>query len=241
MVKIPEQHDPTILAMYEAIEATQHDQKKRDYLGASLIGNPCARQIWYQYNGYDKEPFKAETLLNFEDGHRTEDLTAARLRMVEGVELHTHHPDGSQFGFVALDGKFKGHADGFIRGLKQAPKSWHIWECKASSQKKWNEFKSTKAKVGEKNTLKEWNENYYVQAQLYMHYSHIDRHYLTIAYAGGRMYDSCRTEYDSRVAGKYIERADKIINATNPPPRIRDEPDYYICRWCDFKEECHGR
>ncbi len=83
MVKIPTYGDPTIQAMYQAIERNS-DKSKRNYLGASLIGNPCARQIWYQYNGYTQEPFSAETLMNFEDGHRTEDLTAERLRMVDG-------------------------------------------------------------------------------------------------------------------------------------------------------------
>tara|TARA_R110000851_G_scaffold111570_2_gene235096 strand:+ start:2367 stop:3086 length:720 start_codon:yes stop_codon:yes gene_type:complete len=239
MTKIPTQLDPTIEAMYKAIEAKQ-SREKRDYLGASLIGNPCPRQIWYQYNGFPQKPFKAETLMNFDDGHRTEDLTAERLRMVDGIELRTHMDDGSQFGFTALDGKFKGHADGFIRGLKQSPKAWHVWEAKCSGEKKWKEFKSLKAKHGEKNTLKHWNENYYAQAQLYMHYSQMDRHYLTVAYAGGRMYDSCRTEYNGAIAERYIDRADKIIKTNQPPEKISDKADFYICRWCDFREACHG-
>ena len=240
MTAIPEQGDPTLKAMYKAIEATQHNEKKRDYLGASLIGNECARQIWYTYNGYEQEPFEAKTLMNFADGHRTEDLTAERLRMVEGIELVTHKPDGNQLGFSALGGKFKGHYDGVITGILQAPKTKHIWEAKCSGDKKWKSFKSTKAKFGEKNTLKNWNENYYAQAQLYMHYEQIDRHYLTVAYAGGREYDSCRTEYNGAIAERYIHRAEKIINTNQPPPRIRDEKDFYICRWCNFKDICYA-
>ena len=240
MVKIPEQLDPTLAAMYAAIEAAQ-ETKQRDYLGASLIGNDCARQIWYQHNGYPKEPFEAKTLMNFADGHRTEDLTAERLRMVDGIELITEDEHGNQLGFSALDGKFKGHCDGLIRGLLQAPKTWHIWEAKCSAQKKYTEFKNVKGKHGEKQTLKNWNANYFAQAQLYMHFAGYTRHYLTVALAGGREYDSCRTEYDPLVANRYIERAAKILAATEAPPRIREEKDYYICRWCDFKETCHGK
>lgn len=237
MVNIPQNGDPTLRAMYKAIEAAQ-ETKKRDYLGASLIGNACARQIWYEYNHYDKEPFEAKTLMNFADGHRTEDLTAERLRMVPGIELHTHQADGSQYGFIALDGKFAGHCDGLIRGLLQAPKAWHIWEAKCSALKKFNEFKKCKKDHGEKNALKEWNENYYAQAQLYMHYSKFNRHYTTVALAGGREYDSCRTNYDGSVAEKYIERANKIIHATKEPPRIREEKDFWLCRFCNFKDIC---
>lgn len=238
MAKIPEYGDPTLQAMYKKIE--QKGREKRDYLGASLIGNPCPRQIWYQYNGFFAEPFSAETLMNFEDGHRTEDLTAKRLRMVDGIKLITHDENGNQLGFTALDGKFKGHYDGIITGLYQAPKARHIWENKCSAEKKYNEFIKIKAEVGEKKTLEKWNENYYAQAQLYMHFENIDRHYLTLAYAGGRKYQSCRTEYDGAVAEKHIERARKIIDAKQEPPRISEKKDFYLCRWCDFKDTCHG-
>ena len=240
MAIIPQYGDPTLQAMYKHIEETQHKNEKRDYLGASLIGNECARQIWYQYNGYEQEPFSAETLMNFEDGHRTEDLTAERLRMVEGVDLVTHGDDGKQLGFKALGGKFKGHYDGIITGILQAPKTKHIWEAKASGEKKWNEFTKLKNTVDDKKILQNWNTNYYVQANLYMHYEQIDRHYLTLSYAGGRKYQSCRTEYDPAVAARAIDRADKIINATQAPPRLSEKPDFWICRWCNFKDECHG-
>lgn len=238
MVKIPDQKDPTLEAMYREIEKKPRDI--RNYLGASLIGNPCARQIYYEYNKFYKEPFDAKTLMNFEDGHRTEALTAERLRMVDGIELITGNNSGKQLGFSALEGKLRGHYDGIISGIYQAPKTKHIWECKASADKKFKEFKRIKEKVGEKETLKNWNENYYAQAQLYMHFEQLNRHYLTISYAGGRDYDSCRTEYDAATAIKYIDRAERIIHANTEPPRISEQRDFYICRWCGFRKLCHG-
>lgn len=240
MVKIPEYEDPTISALKRAVFDGQFKEKKRDYLGASLIGNECARQVWYSFNHYPREPYSAETLMKFEDGHRTEDLTAHRLRQVAGLELWTHDENGNQFGFSMFDGKFKGHCDGVVRGLHQAPKSLHVWECKASGEKKWKEFKAAKQKHGEKGALKAWNNNYYVQAQLYMHFLKIDRHYLTLAYAGGRDYESCRTEYDKAIALAAIDRAEKIIAAQHGPPRLSEKPDYFVCKWCDYKEICHG-
>jgi len=105
--------------------------------------------------------------MNFEDGHRTEELTAARLRLVPGIELWTHDENGQQFGFSIFNGEFQGHCDGVIRGLIQAPKSNHVWECKASNERKYVGFQSAKAKFGEKLALKNWNETYFVQAQLY--------------------------------------------------------------------------
>jgi hypothetical protein len=240
MVAIPDKNDPTIAAMKLALENAQ-DLSRRDYLGASLIGNECARQIWYEYQGFPRPPFSAETLMNFEDGHRTEDLTAKRLRMVEGIELWTHQDNGEQYGFSVFEGKFRGHCDGVILGLKQAPKTPHVWEAKACALKKFTEFQVAKRKFGEKLALKNWNENYFAQAQLYMHFLKIDRHYLTVALAGGRDYESCRTEYDGTVAEHYIDRAMRIIKATTPPPKISEKQDFYVCRWCNFAEVCHGK
>lgn len=234
--------DPTIAAMKAAIKA-KHDAEnvKRDYLGASLIGRPCSRQIWYDYTSGSAASFEAETLMRFEDGHRTEDLTAARLRLVDGIELITHRDDGSQYGFEALGGKFKGHVDGLIRGLIQAPKAWHVWECKAVGQKGFDDFKRTKLTRGDKAALKNWNEVYFVQAQLYMHYFEIDRHYMTVALAGGRDYDSCRTEYQREIALKYIERAEKIISMKRPPERIGGaRPDFFVCKMCSYSGQCYG-
>jgi len=224
--------------MYKTIEAGQ-ETKQRDYLGASLIGNPCARQIWYQYNGYPKQPFEATTLMNFADGHASEDITAERLRQVPGIELITHNEQGDQFGFDMLGSKFKGHCDGFIRGLIQAPDTWHIWEHKCSAKKKFDEFVRIKRNVGEKKALKNWNENYYAQAQLYMYAFDLNRHYLTVSIAGSREYNSCRTEYREDVAMRYIERADKIIQAKSEPPRISEKSDFWLCRFCDYREICH--
>jgi hypothetical protein len=242
MVELPIlKEDPTINALYAHMEAIEQDKPKRSYLGASLIGNECVRQIWYKYNDYPCQPFSAKTLMNFEDGHRTEELTANRLRLIPEITLKTHDDNGNQMGFSALGGKFKGHWDGVITGILQAPKTPHIWECKASAYKKFNEFKAAKQKYNDKSVLENWNKNYHVQAQLYMHYSGLDRHYTTVAYAGGRDYLTCRTEYKEEVALRYIDRAEKIINADTEPPRISEKEDFFICRFCEYKDVCHGK
>lgn len=240
MVEIPAPGDPTIAAMKEICAQLGNNKERRDYLGASLIGDECVRKTWYEYNHFEKEPFSAETLFNFEDGHRTEDLIAQRLRFIPGIELWTHDEAGKQFGFSDLDGKFRGHFDGVIRGILQAPKSLHIWENKTCAHKKYAEFQKAKQTYGEKGALKQWNIGYYVQAQLYMKYTKIDRHYLTVALAGGRDIDSCRTEYDRDVAEFYIARAKNVIEATEPPPRISDKSEFWMCRFCNFSKICHA-
>lgn len=237
MVKLPEPIDPTLEAM--KAECSKYMEPRRNYIGASYIGRECARQIWYEYNGYPKEPYSVYSLWNFEDGHRTEDLTAFRLRLVSGIELWTHDESGKQYGFSDFNGKFGGHIDGVIIGLKQAPATPHIWENKCCGQKKFDVFQNVKNKYSEKQTLEKWDYTYFVQAQIYMHYFKLKRHYTTVALAGGRDYDSCRTEYQKEVALKYIDRAKKIIEATDPPPKINEKEDFYLCRMCEFRKICH--
>jgi CRISPR/Cas system-associated exonuclease Cas4 (RecB family) len=123
----------------------------------------------------------------------------------------------------------------------QAPKTPHVLEVKACGQKKFDEFVKLRHGYGEKMCLEQWNEGYYAQAQLYMHYFRLDRHYLVCALAGGRDMAACRTEYNPEYAERLIDKVDRILQATSEPARVSEKPDYYICRWCPFKEICHGK
>ena len=267
MVKIPDQYDPTIRAMYEAI-ANSRVNEQRDYIGASEIGDECSRKIWYNYNNYPKEKSGYEDISTMaaDSGHYAEEKTAERLRLLPFIELHTHMDNGEQYGWerlIKLDypnkvidpktgeitwqeyGKLSGHFDGLIRGILQAPKKIHIWEHKDKDHKKFADFQNKKSKYGEKNVLKEWNETYYGQAQNNMHNAHLDgvqvnRHYMTVSYAGGRKYDSCRTDYDPEYAERLNFKSIKILNAGEPLPRLSEKSDFFLCRFCDFKDECHG-
>lgn len=237
MVAIPQVLDPTIEAVKDAYMKARKDDV-RDYLGASLIGHPCSRYIWYEIHHYPKIKGKPEWLWAADDGHRTESIVANRLRLVNGIELWTHKPDGKQYGWEALGGKFRGHLDGVIRGLIQAPKTTHVWECKAANHKKFSAFQSAKNEWGDKRALEKWNDQYYAQAQVNMHFMHMDRHYTNVCYAGAREIDSCRTEYAPEVAEKLIDKADKILSVRIEPPRISDKPEFYLCKMCDRREIC---
>lgn len=244
MVNIPQYGDPTLRAMLKAVEDTQQFEN-RDYVGASGIGDPCARKIWYQYNKFPRKKSSSIGLVAADSGYYAEDKTAERLRLLPFIELHTHMENGEQYGWEAEGGKMQGHVDGLIRGLLQAPKAIHIWEHKDKDHKKFADFQNKKSNFGEKDTLRNWDETYYGQAQINMHHMRnngmkIDRHYMTVSYAGARKYDSCRTDYNEAEALRLDDKARKIIDATQPPPRINEKKDFFICRWCDFKDTCHG-
>jgi CRISPR/Cas system-associated exonuclease Cas4 (RecB family) len=236
MPALPQPTDPTLAAVDTELELRQ-DTRPRPYLGASILGDPCPRKLWYQFRWAPRKAFDAATLKRFEDGHRGEDLQAERLRLVEGIELWTEDAAGQQFGF--RDGHLRGHADGFIRGLRQAPKTVHVWEHKQVGEKKLRALEKAKAEHGEKGALAQWDDLYYAQAQVYMHYFDLTRHYLTCSSPGGRETVSCRTEYDRAHAEAFIQRAKAVTLSREAPERISNDPSFWRCKWCDYAETCH--
>ena len=237
MVLLPDTIDHT-LAAADAALAAQQERRPRAYLGMSAIGDQCARKLWYEFRWAAQKDFDSATLKRFADGHATEALAVARLKAVDQLELHDVAADGRQFGFTDLGGHFRGHMDGVVLGLLQAPKTWHVLEIKACGEDKLKELEKAKADLGEKLALAKWTPTYYAQAVLYMHYAGLDRHYLVACSPGGRKWTSVRTEADPAEAQVLMAKAQKIVHSERPPDRIAGA-DFYICRWCDFHDLCH--
>lgn len=239
MAKLPPSFtvDPTLAAVDAAMEAAQ-ESGVRPYLGMSCIGHACERKLWFDFRWAKDRSLKASSIKAVEDGFQGEPLQAARFRMVKGIELVTHQDTGQQIGFRDLGGHLSGHIDGIIRGLLQAPKAWHIWEHKQVNPDKFKKLNTLKNKLGEDNALAAWDEIYYAQAVMYMHYADLDRHYLTCSSPGGRDTISVRTKANSELALRLIDKARRTINAVTPPLGISDNADYFQCKWCDYHSVC---
>jgi hypothetical protein len=232
--------DPTLDAVREAVEAHAATERVRPYLGMSAIGEPCERKLWYSFRWCVREKFTTDQLWRFEDGHRSEDVMAARLRLVPGVHLMTIDPrSGQQFEYVDLGGHFRGHSDGLITGLLQAPKALHVWEAKATDEAKHAKLVELKIE-GEKTALKQWDGVYYAQAVMYMAYAEATRHYLTASTSGARAWIGVRTDTNLHFANLLREKAERVIKSKVPLTRISDKAELYLCKWCVAQWICHG-
>lgn len=242
MAILPERPDPTLEAVDRALEEREAARQRRGYLGMSGLGLPCDRELWYGFRWVCRFSFGAVALKRFEDGHRGEDVQAERLRMVQGITLLTVNPDtGRQWGFEDHGGHIAGNMDGALLGLLQAPATWHVWEHKQVNEDKQAKLHKLKQDRGEKNALAAWDEVYYVQAVLYMHFAGLERHYLTASSPGGRTTISCRTEADPATALRMIARAKRIVDSPRPPQRISNDPAWWQCRQCSFRAVCHEK
>lgn len=241
--------DPTLVAMNEAIVAREaaknaaynaSPEKRAPRLGASAVGDDCERKAWYSvYRRDAMPPLDAASIVIFEEGHRTEDIVADRLRLIHGIELWTKDDDGKQYRFTLFEGRFVCKPDGIIRGLRQAPTTTHVWEHKSVNEKKFNKLNQLKEKFGEKNALKLWDPVYFTQAQLTMGGFELTRHYMTVTTPGARAITSCRTDFDAVEFENFKVKASRIIRAKTPPIRISEDRSFYKCKFCDFQEICH--
>lgn len=113
----------------------------RHYVSTSGLGRACLRQIQFDTLAVPKDDgceFEPGTLRIFEAGHRGEDVVADWIRAA-GFDLRTHRTDGRQFGFSALDGRFRGHIDGCLVAGPIAIAYPALWENKALGAASWKD------------------------------------------------------------------------------------------------------
>ena len=227
----------TIDAMYNEI-VNKNKKTWRNYLGASEIGSPCWRMLFFRFRQVSSDIMTIQSILSIEDGYRQEDIAIDRLRLVKGIELENKDKNKEQFGFKLLGGHFCGHIDGKIKGIFEAPETEHILEIKSVNEKKFKQLRNLILDVGEKDALEKWDAVYYAQAIIYCHTFGLDRHITIVSSPGGRNYTSCRTNYNGKVALSILTKAESIITSDRPPVRISDNRSFYLCGWCRMKEIC---
>ena len=206
----------------------------RPHGGASGAGKECPRSFWYDFRWTTESDFDANVLRKFRSGHADEEVVAEELEKV--VNLGERQ---ARF----KDGHLGGSVDGIIRGgLVEDPTGVYIWEHKSVGEKYFAELEKKAAGLSalgrSDEILLDWRPVYYAQAQLYMHYLEIDRHYLTVSTGGARRLLAVFTPYDERYADELVRRSQEILTSLEPP-RKAGTWDSFVCRWCSHSSVCH--
>jgi hypothetical protein len=211
------------------------NQEKRNYLGASIVGGDCLRQIQLQYM-QKEQGFSAQNLRTFAIGNCLEDLIADWM-ILSGFDLKTRNENGEQFGFSTANEKIAGHCDGIIFGGPDFLKYPTLWECKTLNGKSWNDTQKRGVLVSK--------PIYYAQVQLYMAYLHLDENpclFTALNKDTSELYHEI-IPFDSEAAQRYSDRAVQIIKATESNemmPCISNDSSYFKCKMCGFRDECRG-
>ncbi len=210
--------------IYNYHESKQEDWR-RPHLGASIIGEECERKIWYSFRWYKKPDFDGRMLRLFETGHLAEDRIFSELKAI-GIKVH------SQQKVVHIIAPFfMGSIDGIGEGFSES-KVPHLLEVKTHNKKSWEELNAK--------GLQESKPKHYVQMQTYMGGLSLTRgYYLAINKDTDEIYAE-RVRYDSGVYDSIKTKADLIISSCEAPTRIEENPARFACRFCDYKNICHG-
>lgn len=203
----------------------------RKHLGASMIGRPCAREIWYGWHWVRKPSFSGRMLRLFNRGHLEEARFIALLRLI-GVTVWNVDEKGKQFRISGCGGHFGGSLDSVLRGIPEMPDIPVLGEYKTHNTKSFANLKSEgvmKAK---------WE--HYVQMNVYAS-AHALTHslYLAVNKDTDELYGEI-VPLDREVAERYHNRAKLIIDSPEPPDRINANSSWYQCKFCDHSTGCHS-
>lgn len=210
----------------------QADDGHRPHLGASIIGHPCERHLWNTFHWVRRQSWEGRMLRLFDDGKRAEARFVQELKAI-GCEVWADDGQGGQFRVSALGGHFGGSVDAVLRGLPNDPQTAYVCEFKTSNDKAFKEL--VKKRVAEAKPM------HYAQMQVYMGLMRLSHAlYLVENKNDAALYTEI-VAFDADAFARLLAKAERIISANEPPPRIADRADDQNCRYCHFAPLCHGQ
>jgi hypothetical protein len=211
----PYRIDNIALEVYEACARRVAAEPRREYLGMSIIGDPCERRLWLGYNNADKAALEGRIARVFDCGQATE------ARVITDLRAAGYTIDGQQTEFTDFDGRFGGHCDGVIHGVTKRP---HILEIKSANDAAFKNFK--------KQGLK-FKPVYEAQMQCYMGYGGQERGLFVVENKNTQELYTERVYFNQAQFEELKAKAQRIVEAVDPPAKSEDESG---CRYCDFKD-----
>jgi hypothetical protein len=213
--------------------ATAAAKLPRPYVGASVAGHECARQVQFDWFCTPDLPARVETI--FARGHFFE----ARMReQLARAGLTFAPPEALEF--VALDGCMQGHADGIVIAGPALPGAYLafpcVWECKGLNAKNW--------RAVNKDGFAKTFPRYATQVALYQHFLNKPNPALVTCVNA----DTCEVlhftlPFDPQRARATVERVEAIVAATRVGellPRFTNDPKDWRCGICPHRQRCWG-
>lgn len=226
----------------------QETDNFRTHLGASVVGNECARAIYYGHRWATKPNHSGQGLRLFNRGHLEEARFIALLLTI-GCEVFQQDENGKQFRITHADGHVGGSGDGVVINIPDiAPGQAALGEFKTHNQKSFDKLagdnwrKYIEGVRGEQFTgegVRSSKFEHFVQLQCYMRKMELA---LTLYIAVNKNTDDIYCELialDTAFADQFLERGRNIVFMNSPPKKLNESPGFWKCRFCDHKPVCH--
>lgn len=204
----------------------------RSHMGASGIGNECARAIWYGFRWSTLPRPEGRMLRLWNRGHLEEGRFIALLLSI-GCTVLQQDEYGRQFRISDHGGHYGGSGDGMFDGCPDLPPGTRaLCEFKTHNDKSFKKLKEDGVRVSK--------FTHYVQMQQYMRKMGLA---VAVYFAVNKNDDEIYAEIiylDTEIADRYLHRAGQIIPLHVPPKRISESPSWFQCKFCDHKAVCHS-
>jgi len=235
---LPEQSE-TVKRIYEWHERMEEGKPLRiGRLGASAVGKPCDRYLWYSFRKLYFKKFSGRMLRLFKTGHLEEPRFIEELEAIGCTVCNVDEQTKKQYEFTALGGHFVFYPDGIVLGVPEAPKTWHIAEFKTMGGTETQNSKDFEKVI--KEGVQKAKPEHYAQMQAGMGLAGLTRAlYLCKKKATDEIHGE-RIRYDASEFKRLMDRAERVIRAANPPDRCAKRPDDFRCKFCDAFQLCWG-
>lgn len=203
----------------------------RKHLGASVIGDPCMRALWYGFRWAASEQWEGRMLRLVHFGQREEAVFVDLFRRL-GVEVWTHDENGNQFRISEFGGHFGGSTDGVARNLPE------LGDLPVALELKTHNLRNFTLLVDK--GVRTSHPQHYKQAQVYMHGFKLTKClYVALCKNDHKLHIEL-LDYDHTVAVHMLAKAETIVFGSGIPARIGSTPAWYECKFCECKEICFG-
>jgi len=210
----------------DAIESLPpiQDESERNYLGASSIGETCARKLWLQFHKYvEPEAFSARMLRLFHRGQREEPYMQMYLEQIGFEIVETCH---SQKRWVMR------FSSGAADGIAEKDGKRYVLEYKTASDSAFKQLKH-----GELETIKPLH---YAQIQINGDEFECDYGlYLVVNKNTDELFCDI-IPIERAKASALREKAEYVTMADKPPERITNKPTAFACKFCHARDVCWG-
>src|SRR5882724_5933077 len=214
--------------------ATYYEQGHRKHLGASGLGEECWRKLWYEFRWTKREVFDGRMMRLFNVGHSAESRFVTYLKGI-GFEVKEFDENGKQF---RINGA-KGHYGGSLDGMCKAPERYQLFEDIIFL----NEFKTNGTGSGfnevESKGLQKAKPKHFAQMSQYGYKLNLKYGLYLIENKNDSHITVKIIVLDWNLGAQMERKAEEIIFAKEPPPRISDNPAFQNCKWCHQSDICH--
>ena len=218
----------TLDKINKALENGQ-SRNHRKHLGASIIGKPCKRELWYTFRHAKLSTFEGRMLRLFQRGHDEEPRFIALLDLIGVKSWEIDEKTNKQFQISDHGGHFGGSLDGIAFSLPEAPNEYSLLEFKTHGKASFNKLKDGVLIA---------KPEHHMQMQIYMHYMGLKQAlYMAVCKDNDELHLEM-VNYVEWCAMDGINKAKEIITAMEPPEKEFSSSSCMACKFCDYSAIC---